>query len=203
MTHHDNYQPESGTSKIAPGRRVRSNTNVTIIKPLAKRGRQLASVGSEPHMEIIMKHGTFLVDARRVVCAFSSFALIAGASAALGQTGMMAADTPAHKAAATSAASPHASMDKKQSNMPGMAAGGDMRSSMMGMMKSMDAMKTTGDTDRDFALMMKVHHQGAIDMAQFELEHGKDPEMRAMAKQIIKAQQKEIADIDRWVGKRK
>lgn len=150
-----------------------------------------------------MKHGQFLADTRRVICAFSAFVLIVGASAALGQTGMTSADTPAHKAAATSAASPHASMDKKQSNMPGMAAGGDMRSSMMGMMKSMDAMKTTGDTDRDFALMMKVHHQGAIDMAQFELEHGKDPKMRAMAKGIIEDQQKEIAEFDRWLGKRK
>lgn len=182
---------------------TRLTINDKVIEPLARRGRQLASVASEPHMEIIMKHGKFLVDTRRVICAFSAFVLIAGASAALGQTGIISADKPAQKASATSAASPHSSMDKKQSNMPGMAAGGDMRSSMMGMMKSMDAMKMTGDTDRDFAMMMKVHHQGAIDMAQFELEHGKDPKMRAMAKQIIKAQQKEIAEIDRWLGKRK
>ena len=98
------------------------------------------------------------------------------------------------------------SMDKKHSmapGMPGMAAGGDMRGSMMGMTKNMEAMKMTGDTDRDFATMMKMHHQGAIDMAQMELQNGKDEKMRAMAKRIIKAQQKEIKEFDQWLGKPK
>jgi len=74
---------------------------------------------------------------------------------------------------------------------------------MMGMMKSMESMKTSGDTDRDFATMMKVHHQGAIDMAQMELKSGKDAKMRAMAKRIIEAQQKEIKEFDQWLEKRK
>ena len=98
-------------------------------------------------------------------------------------------------------------MDKKDSStavMPGMgAAGGDMRGSMMGMMKNMESMKTTGDTDRDFAAMMKVHHQGAIDMAQMELKSGQDAKMRAMAKRIIDAQQKEIKEFDQWLSKQK
>ena len=38
----------------------------------------------------------------------------------------------------------------------------------------MESMKMTGDTDRDFATMMKAHHQGAIDMAQMELQNGND-----------------------------
>ena len=57
----------------------------------------------------------------------------------------------------------------------------------------------TGDADRDFAVMMKIHHQGAIDMAQAQLVAGKDPEMRKLAKEIIVAQRKEIALIDRWL----
>ena len=61
------------------------------------------------------------------------------------------------------------------------------------MMKAMQGMQMTGDTDRDFAAMMIDHHQGAIDMAKAELEHGKDPEMRKMAEEIIAAQEKEIA----------
>ena len=94
-------------------------------------------------------------------------------------------------------------MDKKHSMAPGMAAGGDMHGSMTGMTKNMESMKMSGDTDRDFATMMKVHHQGAIDMAQMELQSGKDAKMRAMAKRIIEAQQKEIREFDRWLGKRK
>ena len=89
----------------------------------------------------------------------------------------------------------------KHSAMPGMAAGGDMQGSMKGMMKNMESMKMSGDTDRDFAMMMKVHHQGAIDMAQMELKNGKDPKMRAMAKGIIKAQEKEIRKFDDWIAK--
>ena len=61
----------------------------------------------------------------------------------------------------------------------------------------------SGDTDRDFAMMMKVHHQGAIDMARMELKDGKDAKMRAMAKGIIEAQQKEIKEFDQWLEKRK
>lgn len=78
-----------------------------------------------------------------------------------------------------------------------------MHESMTGMMKNMESMKMTGDTDRDFAMMMKVHHQGAIDMAEMELKNGKDPKMRAVAKRIIEAQKKEIKEFDQWLGKRK
>lgn len=128
-----------------------------------------------------MKHQKLFTDAGRAI-ALGAFILIAGASAALAQT-------PA--------------MDKKHSAMPGMAAGGDMQGSMKGMMKHMESMKMTGDTDLDFATMMKMHHQGAVDMAQMELQSGKDAKMRAMAKQIIKDQQKEIKDFDKWLAKRK
>ena len=91
----------------------------------------------------------------------------------------------------------------KHSTMPGMAGGGDMRESMKGMMKNMETMKMSGDADKDFAMMMKMHHQGAIDMAQMELKSGKDSRMRAMAKKIIAAQQKEIKTFDEWLGKHK
>ena len=101
---------------------------------------------------------------------------------------------------------PAAPADKsatKDGMMPGMAAGGDMQDCMKGMMKNMDAMKMTGDTDLDFATMMKVHHQGAIDMAQMELKSGKDAKVRALAKRIIEAQQKEIKEFDQWLAKHK
>lgn len=60
-----------------------------------------------------------------------------------------------------------------------------------------------GDTDRDFAMMMKMHHQAAMDMAQMELKSGKDPKMKEMANQIIAAQQKEIREFDSWLAKGK
>ncbi len=148
----------------------------------------------------MMKLERFAIDTCRAVCALGAFVVIAGTSAALAQS---SAEKSATKGSAAAAVNQSSSMDNKHSTMPGMAAGGDMRGSMMGMMKSMEAMKMTGDADRDFAMMMKVHHQGAIDMAQMELRNGKDAKMRAMAKKIIEDQQKEIKEFDQWLGKSK
>lgn len=153
-----------------------------------------------------MKPERLLADTCRAICALGAFIFIAGTSAALAQTPAPPTDKSATKSPPTPAVTQPSSMDKKDSmmpGMPGMAASGDMRSSMMGMMKNMDSMKMTGDTDRDFATMMKMHHQGAIDMAQVELKSGKDAKMRAMAKRIIEAQQKEIKEFDQWLAKRK
>ena len=56
----------------------------------------------------------------------------------------------------------------------------------------------TGDADRDFAAGMLPHHQGAVDMAKVELRYGKDPEMLRLARAIVAAQQKEIAQMQAW-----
>lgn len=63
------------------------------------------------------------------------------------------------------------------------------------MMAKMDTMKVTKDPDNDFALMMRIHHQGAIDMANLELKSGTDATMRAMATSIIQSQQAEITQL--------
>ncbi|WP_246169352.1 DUF305 domain-containing protein [Rudanella paleaurantiibacter] len=40
------------------------------------------------------------------------------------------------------------------------------------MMTEMDKMKDTNDPDNDFSMMMRMHHQGAIDMSNEELKSG-------------------------------
>lgn len=77
----------------------------------------------------------------------------------------------------------------------------DMPAMMKGNHDMMSAVQMTGKPDVDFALMMRVHHQGAIDMAQAQLRDGKAPEMRKLAKDIIAAQKKEIAQLDRFLAK--
>lgn len=81
-----------------------------------------------------------------------------------------------------------------------MATGGTIEGAMAKMHHAMGDMKPTGNVDVDFVKGMIPHHQGAIDMAKIELEKGKDPAIRKMAKEIIKAQEKEIADMRKWLS---
>ena len=79
--------------------------------------------------------------------------------------------------------------------------GGSMMSAMDKMSRDMAAVPMTGDTDREFAQMMIPHHQGAIDMARNEMARGKDPEMMKLARGVVAAQNKEIAQMKAWLTK--
>ena len=92
------------------------------------------------------------------------------------------------------------SMDMKQGT--DMKQGMDMKPMMMEMQDKMSGMKSSGNIDVDFAMMMRVHHQSAITMAEAEIKNGKDPQMRVMAKDIIRAQKREIAAFDKFLAKR-
>ncbi len=76
-----------------------------------------------------------------------------------------------------------------------------MMQSMRKMQRDMMGKPLTGNADQDFVAMMIPHHQGAIDMARAELQYGKDPMLRRMARGIITAQQKEIREMQQWQSK--
>lgn len=74
-------------------------------------------------------------------------------------------------------------------NAPAAPADGHMMSdgSMMGQ-----------NIDQHFIVQMIPHHEGAIVMAKIALERSKRPEVLTLANGIIKAQEREIADMRGW-----
>lgn len=85
--------------------------------------------------------------------------------------------------------------------MPAAQSAGDktMNQAMTQMMEASGRVKLTGEQDRDFMLLMIAHHQAAIDMARAQLAHGKHPQLQALARGIISAQQKEILEMRQWL----
>jgi uncharacterized protein (DUF305 family) len=72
------------------------------------------------------------------------------------------------------------------------AAGPTLHQIMENMMHDMSTMQMTNDPDHDFAMMMRHHHQAAVEMAQVEVRDGKDGELKQLAQKMISAQQGEI-----------
>ena len=106
-------------------------------------------------------------------------------------------------AAFTAQAQPAAAMPAGHAGMghgTGDKAADSTRAFQQGEEKMMKDMSQpyTGNADKDFVARMIPHHEGAVQMAEVQLKYGKDPELRKMARDIVKAQQQEIAFMKKW-----
>lgn len=76
----------------------------------------------------------------------------------------------------------------------------DMDHSKMDM-SGVDTTSSDGNPDVAFAKAMIPHHEAALVMAKNLLKTGRNDEMKAMAKEIIAAQSKEIKTLYGWLAK--
>ena len=74
-----------------------------------------------------------------------------------------------------------------------------MMNIMHEMTSKMESINMKGNVDHDFAEMMIVHHQAAIDMAQQEIDAGNDNTLKKFAKKIIEDQSREIKELQQWL----
>ncbi|WP_162141791.1 DUF305 domain-containing protein [Daejeonella oryzae] len=67
------------------------------------------------------------------------------------------------------------------------------------MMNDMHQIPMSGNVDKDFAIMMKSHHQGAVEMSQYQITNGKDETLKNMAVKIDQEQKAEIKELERII----
>jgi uncharacterized protein (DUF305 family) len=135
-----------------------------------------------------------------IATAALALALAAGTPAAFAQDSV---DLPA----ICTADNPHGGMamggDGMGTAMAADAAHADLMDGMAAMNRDMMAGGTAKDIDVAFVCSMIPHHRGAIDMAKAELAHGDDPWVKALAEGVIAAQEKEVADMLKWLEEQK
>ena len=68
------------------------------------------------------------------------------------------------------------------------------------MMVEMEKTPMGQNPETAFLQQMIPHHQGAIEMAEYEIAHGKDNEMIQLAKSILIEQKSEIEQMKRWLS---
>lgn len=69
------------------------------------------------------------------------------------------------------------------------------------MMDNMVHTATSGFVEADFITQMIAHHEGAIEMARYEILHGSSFEMIQLAKSILVEQTSEIQQMQLWLEK--
>jgi uncharacterized protein (DUF305 family) len=95
-------------------------------------------------------------------------------------------------------------MSQSSSNeMPGTdhGSGGGMPGMMSGQQMQQLSQTNGAAFDTMFLKMMIGHHQGAVTMSKTELAQGENPDAKALAQNIINAQQREITEMQTMLAR--
>ena len=76
----------------------------------------------------------------------------------------------------------------------------ELMDAMNKMMNEMKGMKMSGDADKDFVAMMIPHHKSAVDMAENQISHGKNVQLKQFAQKVIDDQSKEIKEFEAFLS---
>lgn len=85
-----------------------------------------------------------------------------------------------------------------------MGAAGDaseqLRAATEGTLNQLQSAGLNGDPDHDYAHLLILHHQDAIEMAEVQVQSGQNEELKALAQQIIDNNRQEIGELETWVS---
>lgn len=126
----------------------------------------------------------------------TGFAALTLTATAVLTSGVLAACS---KAPTSQTQAPNITAATEANNKQDAAQGGGM-GGMGGMNHNMSMDLGPADANYDLRFIdgMKVHHQGAVNMAQDVLKQSKRPEMKKLATDIIAAQNREINQMKEW-----
>jgi uncharacterized protein (DUF305 family) len=83
---------------------------------------------------------------------------------------------------------------------PAMGPATDMKTPVQTMMEKVKTIRMTGDFDRDFANVMLLNHQEAVDISKMAVTSAKDPEIKEMAQRMVTDHESEIEDLKKFVA---
>lgn len=93
----------------------------------------------------------------------------------------------------------HPQVSKDSLGNPKMIMDNDLMHAMSGTMAKMNELEMTGVFDLDFANMMILHHQAAIDMSKVEIAQGRDEQIVEMAQSIQTLQTAQTLQMKQFV----